>query len=67
MTKNMGTVDRIVRVALAVVVAILYFTGAISGITAIILGIFAIIFLVTSFVSFCPLYLPFKISTIGKK
>jgi len=67
MTKNMGTVDRIIRVALAVVVAILYFTGAISGIVAIILGIFAVVFLVTSFVSFCPLYAPFKISTIGKK
>ncbi|KAA3664423.1 MAG: DUF2892 domain-containing protein [Chloroflexi bacterium] len=67
MTKNMGTVDRIVRVTLAVVVAILYFTGAISGVAAIILSILAIVFLATSFVSFCPLYAPFKISTIGKK
>ena len=67
MTKNMGTVDRIIRAALAIVVAILYFTGAISGVAAIILGIFAIIFLATSFISFCPLYAPFKISTMGKK
>ena len=63
MVKNMGTVDRIVRIALAVVVAILYFTGAISGVAAIILGIFALIFVVTSFVGFCPLYVLFKFST----
>ncbi len=67
MTKNMGTVDRIVRVALAIVIAILYFTGAISGTVAIILGILAVVFLATSFISFCPLYAPFKISTAGKK
>ncbi len=67
MTKNMGTVDRIVRVVLAVVVAVLYFTGAISGTAAIILGILAVVFLATSFMSFCPLYAPFKISTLGKK
>jgi len=67
MKKNMGTVDRVIRVLLAIVVAILYFTGAISGIAAIILGILAIIFILTSIVAFCPLYLPFKISTIGKK
>ena len=63
MVKNMGTVDRIVRIALAVVVAILYFSGAISGTVAIILGIFALIFVVTSFVGFCPLYVPLKFST----
>ena len=67
MTKNIGTVDRIVRVALAIVIAILYFTGAISGTAAIILGILAVVFLATSFMSFCPLYAPFKISTVGKK
>ncbi|MEI2611740.1 MAG: DUF2892 domain-containing protein [Candidatus Promineifilaceae bacterium] len=64
--KNMGTVDRIVRVAIAALVAILYFTGVISGVLAIILGIFAIIFLLTSAVSFCPLYLPFGLSTLKK-
>ncbi|MBP7997900.1 MAG: DUF2892 domain-containing protein [Chloroflexi bacterium] len=62
----MGTVDRIVRVAIAALVAILYFTGVISGVLAIILGIFAIIFLLTSAVSFCPLYLPFGLSTLKK-
>lgn len=66
MVKNMGTIDRVVRILLAVVVAILYFTGAISGVAAIILGILALIFIVTSFVGFCPLYTLLKISTTHK-
>lgn len=66
MKKNMGSADRTIRVSLAVLVAILYFTGVIGGTLAIILGILAAIFVVTSFVSFCPLYAPFKISTAGK-
>lgn len=66
MKSNMGTVDRVIRVLIAIVIAILYFTGQISGTAAIILGIIAIVFLLTSFVSFCPLYSPFKISTKGK-
>jgi hypothetical protein len=66
MNKNMGSLDRVIRTILAVLVAILYFTDQISGIAAIILGIFAVIFLLTSFVSFCPLYAPFKFSTIKK-
>ncbi|MBN1248506.1 MAG: DUF2892 domain-containing protein [Anaerolineae bacterium] len=63
MTKNMGTLDRAVRLILAVLVAVLYFTGAISGTVAIILGIVALIFLVTSLVGTCPLYIPFGFST----
>jgi hypothetical protein len=63
MKKNMGTVDRSIRVLLALVVAVLYFTNQISGTAAIILGLFAGIFLITSFMAFCPLYVPFKIST----
>lgn len=66
MKKNMGLIDRIVRVALAVLVAVLYFTGQITGIAAIILGIIALIFVVTSAIGFCPLYVPLKISTIRK-
>ena len=66
MNKNMGSLDRVIRIILAVLVAILYFTDQISGTAAIILGIFAVIFLLTSFVSFCPLYAPFKFSTIKK-
>ena len=67
MKKNMGTADRVIRTILAVVIGVLYFTGQITGTAAIILGIFAVIFLLTSLVSFCPLYAPFKISTTGKK
>jgi Na+(H+)/acetate symporter ActP len=56
MKKNVGTTDRVIRVLLAVVVAVLYFTNQISGTLAVIL-------VLTSVVSFCPLYLPFKLST----
>ncbi|MEI6385198.1 MAG: DUF2892 domain-containing protein [Spirochaetota bacterium] len=66
MPKNMGLVDRIIRILLAVVVAVLFFTGQISGLAAIILGVIAVIFVLTSLVAFCPLYLPFKISTAKK-
>ena len=62
----MGSADRIIRVLLALVVGVLYFTNQISGTAAIILGLFAVIFLLTSAVAFCPLYLPFKISTLKK-
>jgi len=65
--KNMGTADRIIRTLLALAVAVLYFTGAISGTAAIVLGIFAVIFVITSAISFCPLYVPLKISTTRKK
>jgi small-conductance mechanosensitive channel len=67
MKKNMGTIDRLTRTILAVVVAVLYFTKQITGVAAIVLGILAIIFLLTSAVGFCPLYVPFKISTRKKE
>ncbi|MFV8377984.1 DUF2892 domain-containing protein [uncultured Flavobacterium sp.] len=66
MKKNMGLTDRIIRIALAAIVAVLYFTNTISGTLALVLGAFAIIFIITSFVSFCPLYSPFGISTRKK-
>jgi hypothetical protein len=66
MKKNMGTLDRIIRVILAAVVGVLYLTGAISGTAALILGALAVVFLATSAVSSCPLYLPFNISTRPK-
>jgi len=67
MKKNMGIVDRVIRLLVAAVVLILYFTNVISGTLALILLIVAAIFVLTSFVSFCPLYLPFGINTKGKK
>jgi hypothetical protein len=67
MKKNMGSIDRISRIIFAIAIGVLYFTKAIEGTAALVLGAFAIIFLITSFISFCPLYVPFGISTSEKK
>ena len=67
MKPNMGTIDIAIRLVIAAIVIILYFTHVISGIIAIILLIFAGVFILTSLLSFCPLYLPFGISTRKKK
>lgn len=63
MKLNMGSADRIIRIIIAVVIAIFYFTHQISGVAAIILGIITIIFILTGVIGFCPLYVPFKLST----
>ncbi len=63
---NMGNTDRIIRLVLAAIFAVLYFSGAVSGAVGIILLILAVVFALTSVVGFCPLYLPFKFSTRGK-
>jgi len=55
-TKNMGSADRIIRLALVALVALLYLTGVIGGTLAIILGVLAVVLFATSLVSFCPLY-----------
>jgi len=62
----MGNIDRIVRIILALVIAGLYFVDVISGTVAIIGLALAAIFILTSFISFCPLYLPFGLSTRKK-
>ena len=67
MKNNMGTVDKVIRILIAILIIVLYFTHVISGTLAIILLIFAGIFILTSFLSFCPLYVPFKFSTRSKK
>jgi uncharacterized membrane protein len=67
MKKNMGSADRIIRVMLAAMVVLLYFMKVISGTTAIILLVLATIFVLTSVVGTCPLYLPFGLSTLRKK
>lgn len=67
MKKNMGTTDKLIRIVLAVVVAILYYTDVINGTLALVLGILAAIFVFTSFISFCPLYAPFGINTCPNK
>jgi hypothetical protein len=67
MKKNMGAVDRWIRIIAAVVIAILYFGDQISGVLGAVLGIVALILLLTSFMGFCPLYVPLKITTIKKQ
>lgn len=66
MKKNMGGADRIIRVILAIVFSALYFTGTIAGTWGLVLVVLGGVFLATSVVSFCPLYLPFGINTCKK-
>lgn len=63
MKKNMGATDRLLRVIVALIIAALYTKGTIAGTTGIVLMVLAIVFVLTSLVSFCPLYLPFGINT----
>ncbi|QCK16699.1 YgaP family membrane protein [Mangrovivirga cuniculi] len=67
MEKNMGTTDRVIRVILAIIVVALYFTNIITGTVGITLMALAGIFLITGFISFCPLYTPFGLNTCSKK
>lgn len=67
MKKNMGNADRIIRVIIAVSVAILYWKGIIQGTIAYVLLALSAIFLLTSFISFCPLYRIFGIHTCPRK
>lgn len=66
MKKNMGTIDRVIRISLAIVVIVLYLNGSITGVAAIVLGIVALVFILTSLIGFCPLYAACKISTLPK-
>jgi len=67
MKKNMGSIDIAVRLLIAALVIILYFTNVISGTLAIILLIVAGIFILTGLLGFCPLYVPFGISSRKKE
>jgi len=66
MKKNMGTADRIIRTVAALVLGILLLTGTLQGTLATVMAIVAIMLLVTSAFSVCPLYIPLKISTLKK-
>ena len=66
MKKNMGAIDRIARILLAAAIAVLFFTDTITGTLGIVLMVLAGISILTSFISFCPMYLPFKINTTKK-
>lgn len=67
MKKNMGTVDKVIRILVALVLAGLYLANVVTGTLGIILFVVAIVFVLTSFISFCPLYVPFGINTGAKK
>lgn len=67
MKQNMGIEDRIIRLVAAIAVGVLYGLGYISGTLAIVLGVVAIAFFVTSLMGWCPLYLPLGLSTLRKK
>ncbi|MEC5166858.1 glucose uptake protein GlcU [Flavobacterium sp. PL11] len=66
MKKNMGVTDKITRVSAASLTAILYFTNITNGTIAIILGAIALLFVLTGFIRFCPLYFPFGFLTRNK-
>lgn len=68
MKKNMGSADRIIRIVIAAVIAILYFTNTfLTGTIGLVALILAGVFVLTSLVSFCPLYAPFGINTCKTK
>lgn len=63
MKKNMGLFDRILRIVVAVIIAVLYFTKVLTGTLGIVLIVLAGIFLLTGIIGFCPLYVPFGINS----
>ena len=64
--KNMGIIDRSIRIIAALIFGYLFFSGTVTGALGILLLVLGLIFVLTSLVSFCPLYLPFKFSTIKR-
>lgn len=67
MKKNMGNMDKVIRVLIALVIGVLVFAEVLTGTLAIVLLVLAAIFVLTSFVGTCPLYLPFGASTCKKE
>ncbi|MDE3236960.1 MAG: DUF2892 domain-containing protein [Bacteroidota bacterium] len=67
MKKNMGTADRVIRVILAIVFAVLYFTQTVTGTAGLVLLILGAVFLFTSVISFCPLYTLVGLNTCSTK
>jgi hypothetical protein len=64
--KNMGRWDRTLRLVAALVIAGLLIAGVLKGTAAVVLAIIAAIFVITTFIRFCPLYVPLGIDTKGK-
>lgn len=67
MKPNMGTADRIIRVLLAAVFAYLYFSGTVTGTLGLVLVVLGAVFVVTSLISFCPLYKIVGLNTCSRK
>lgn len=67
MKKNMGNIDKAIRIIIALVIGVLAYAKVIEGTLAIVLLVLAVVFVATSLISFCPLYKPFGISTDKKK
>lgn len=67
MKQNMGSADKVIRIILAIVFGVLFFTGTVTGTFGIVLVVLGVVFLVTSLVSFCPLYAVLGMNTCGVK
>lgn len=66
MKKNVNSIDKVIRILLAVILGVLIFTTQVTGILAIIFGVLAVVLLLTSFLSFCPIYAMLNLSTLKK-
>jgi len=66
MKKNVNSIDKVIRILLAVVFAVLILTNQVAGTLAIIFGVLAVVLLLTSFLSFCPIYALLNVSTLKK-
>jgi hypothetical protein len=64
--KNVNSIDKVIRILLAIVLGVLIFTSQVTGILVIILGVLAVVLLLTSVLSFCPIYALLNLSTIKK-
>lgn len=67
MKKNMGTIDIAIRIVVALIISVLYFSNIISGTVGIILLVVAAVFILTSLLGICPLYIPLGLNTRKKE
>jgi len=67
MKKNVGSIDRTIRLLIVLIIVIFYFTKVITGTLSVVLLVLGLVLAITSVIRFCPLYLPFGISTCKKK
>lgn len=67
MKANLGSTDKIMRIVAAIIIAVLYYTGQISGTIGIVLLVLAAVLVLTSLINFCPIYRLFNISTKSEK